>query len=112
MAQTQSPSGIVTIGFGGNSFTNACPVSVTLQHGADIEHIKCNNEFKTSLISNKSHTIKFEGVILATSPTAVAGDVVTINSIAYLLTGVTYSYSESAARITLDGIKHADATYS
>lgn len=111
MAVTQNPASIVTVGFNNYSFTGACPTGVTLTHGAEIEHIVCNGEFKTSVIKNKSHTVKFDAVVLASSPTVVAGDTATLNSIVYLITGVTYTYSDGAARISIDGIKHADANY-
>ena len=113
MAITQNPASTIVVGFNSKTLSGYCPQGVTLTHGADIEHIVCNGEFKASVIRNKSHTISFEAIFLSgTSLTAiVAGDVFTVDSIVYLCTGVTVSLSDSAAKISLQGIKHADATY-
>jgi len=113
MAITQNPASIIEIGFKGKTLSGYCPTGVTLTHGAEIEHITCNGEFKTSVIRNKSHTIAFEAVILSgTSLTGVvAGDVFTIDSIVYLCTSAAVTLNDNAARISLQGIKHADAAY-
>jgi hypothetical protein len=113
MAIEQNPASIIKVGFQSKTLTGFCPTGVTLTHGADIEHITCNGEFKTSVIRNKSHTISFDAVILDAGTLAgiVAGDDFTIDSIIYLCTSVSYVLSDSAARISLQGIKHADAAY-
>lgn len=113
MAVTQNPATIVKIGFASKTITGYCPTGVTITYGADIEHIICNGEFKTSLVKNKSHTLQFQGVVLdAGSLTApVAGDAVTIDSIVYLCTTCTFELSDGASRINFQGIKHADAAY-
>lgn len=113
MAVTQNPAAILVIGFNSKTLSGYCPTGVTLKHGADIEHHVCNGEFKTSTIKNKSHTISFSANFLTgTALTAiVAGDVFTIDSIVYLCTSATVELSDTVARISLEGIKHADAAY-
>ena len=113
MAIEQNPASIIEIGFKSKTLTGYCPTGVVLTHNADIEHITCNGEFKTSIIRNKSHTIAFDAVILNGTAIAgiVAGDDFTIDSIVYLCTSAAVTLSEGAARISLQGIKHADAAY-
>ena len=113
MAVTQNPAAILIIGFNSKTLSGYCPTGVTLRHGADIEHHVCNGEFKTSTIKNKSHTISFTAnVLTGTSLTAiVAGDIFTIDSIVYLATSVNVELQDTVSRITLEGIKHADAAY-
>jgi hypothetical protein len=117
MAITQNPANIVVIGFGNKTLSGYCPKGVSISHEADLEHIVCNGEFKTSLIKNKRHKIQFEAIIPDTAPggpaidAIVAGDLITIDSVIYFCESVSVVLSETAARITFSGISHTDEAY-
>jgi hypothetical protein len=117
MAITQNPATVVKIGFQDFTLDAYGTTSVTFTHSADIEHVTGNGTFLTSVIRNKSHTIAFDGVIEhgTALDEIVSGDAFSIgpsgSKIVYLCTSATVTLSDGASRISIQGIKHADAAY-
>lgn len=110
MAVTQTPAGIVVIGFESHTLSGYCPRGVTITHEAEITPVFCGGSLKSMLSAYPRHEIQFDAVILAAgslTPTA-KGAVVTINSIPYLCTGCTVSVGDKESTYSFRGRKDDD----
>ena len=79
---------------------------------ADIEEIRDeNNAAVAILVSNPVVTKRIEGIMLSTYTPPAKGDVVTVNSIKYMVYSVSTKYSRTWCRVSLELQKPTSITF-
>ena len=106
----------VVVGFNGRTYSDFVMDDATETTIGDIEEIRdADNDQATKLISAKGHryrvtgAVKNDGSELTTLEAIVVGDTVTIDSISCMVESVEFSFSRTAARVTITAVDDAIA---
>ena len=114
MAASKQPStSTVVVGFpSGVTVTGVIKEGVDFTSERDIEDVRNeDNDVDCQIISNQVDIRKVTGHCLSTIVIPKKGDVITIDSVKYLIHDISVSYSRTIARFSLDARKPSAITY-
>ena len=105
------------VGYNGNTYGGFLQAEGTASPMADIEPIKgAQGATVTWLITDPRKEYKVTGICVSSDQSALEaakiGDVISIDTVACMLTGLDLSYSAGAMRASITAIKHDSVTHS